>query len=107
MTLKEAMAYRGENADTLAEKIGIRAGEITKWMRPAGLLRVPSARLQQLAVALDARGRGLWRRRERQAERVLPEGKLWRQAFELNKPFLFIIGVRGGRFGGLVYPLIL
>lgn len=37
MTLKEAMAYRGENADTLAEKIGIRAGEITKWMRPAGL----------------------------------------------------------------------
>ena len=35
MTLKEAMAYRGENADTLAEKIGIRAGEITKWMRPA------------------------------------------------------------------------
>lgn len=34
MTLKEAMAYRGENADTLAEKIGIRAGEITKWMRP-------------------------------------------------------------------------
>ena len=26
MTLKEAMAYRGENADTLAEKIGIRAG---------------------------------------------------------------------------------
>jgi len=48
MTLKEAMAYRGENADTLAEKIGIRAGEITKW-----LLRVPSARLQQLAVALD------------------------------------------------------
>lgn len=32
MTLKEAMAYRGENADTLAEKIGIRAGEITKWM---------------------------------------------------------------------------
>ena len=48
MTLKEAMAYRGENADTLAEKIGIRAGEITKWMRPAGLLRV-----QQLAVALD------------------------------------------------------
>ena len=48
MTLKEAMAYRGENADTLAEKIGIRAGEITKWMRPAGLLRVPSARLQQL-----------------------------------------------------------
>jgi len=36
-----------------------------------------------------------------QAERVLPEGKLWRQAFELNKPFLFIIGVRGGRFGGL------
>lgn len=53
MTLKEAMGYRGENADTLAEKIGIRAGEITKWMRPAGLLRVPSARLQQLAVALD------------------------------------------------------
>lgn len=53
MTLKEAMAYRGENADTLAEKIGIRAGKITKWMRPAGLLRVPSARLQQLAVALD------------------------------------------------------
>ena len=52
-------------------------------------------------AALDARGRGLWRRRERQAERVLPEGKLWRQAFELNKPFLFIIGVRGGRFGGL------
>ena len=52
MTLKEAMGYRGENADTLAEKIGIRAGEITKWMRPAGLLRVPSARLQ-LAVALD------------------------------------------------------
>ena len=44
MTLKEAMGYRGENADTLAEKIGIRAGEITKWMRPAGLLRVPSAR---------------------------------------------------------------
>ena len=43
MTLKEAMGYRGENADTLAEKIGIRAGEITKWMRPAGLLRVPSA----------------------------------------------------------------
>ena len=38
---------------------------------------------------------------------VRPEGKLWRQAFELNKPFLFIIGVRGGRFGGLVYPLIL
>ena len=58
-------------------------------------------------AALDARGRGLWRRRERQAERVLPEGKLWRQAFELNKPFLFIVGVRGGRFGGLVYPLIL
>ena len=50
MTLKEAMGYRGENADTLAEKIGIRAGEITKWMRPAGLLRVPSARLQQLAL---------------------------------------------------------
>lgn len=53
MTLKEAMGYRGENADTLAEKIGIRAGEITKWMRPAGLLRVPSARLQQMAAALD------------------------------------------------------
>ena len=63
MTLKEAMAYRGENADTLAEKIGIRAGEITKWMRPAGLLRreaalkkLPKAQkelLQQLAVALD------------------------------------------------------
>jgi len=46
-------------------------------------------------------GGGLWRRRECQAERVLPEGKLWRQAFELNKSFLFIIGVRGGRFGGL------
>lgn len=28
MTLKEAMGYRGENADTLAEKIGIRAGEV-------------------------------------------------------------------------------
>lgn len=27
MTLKEAMGYRGENADTLAEKIGIRAGK--------------------------------------------------------------------------------
>ena len=26
---------------------------------------------------------------------------LWRQAFELNRPFLFIIGVRGRRFGGL------
>ena len=51
MTLKEAMAYRGENADTLAEKIGIRAGEITKWMRQAGVLRVASARRQQLAAA--------------------------------------------------------
>ena len=51
--------YEGTAADLAAqgvvraEKIGIRAGEITKWMRPAGLLRVPSARLQQLAVALD------------------------------------------------------
>ena len=34
-------------------------------------------------------------------------GKIWRQAFELNRPFLFIISVRGGRFGGLVYPLTL
>ena len=33
MTLKEAMGYRGENADTLAEKIGIRAGEVRRWMR--------------------------------------------------------------------------
>lgn len=32
MTLKEAMGYRGENADTLAEKIGIRAGEVRRWM---------------------------------------------------------------------------
>ena len=38
---------------------------------------------------------------------TLMERNCWRQAFELNKPFLFIIGVRGGRFGGLVYPLIL
>lgn len=58
MTLKEAMDYRGENADTLAEKIGIRAGEITKWMRPAGLLRVPSARLQQPGRGAGRRGAG-------------------------------------------------
>ena len=69
MTLKEAMAYRGENADTLAEKIGIRAGEITKWMRPAGLLRVPSARLQQLAVALDGGCSRKRRRTPRQSRR--------------------------------------
>lgn len=75
------------------------------WMVEASRKRVGC--LPLAPAAWTARGRGLWRRRERQAERVLPEGKLWRQAFELNKPFLFIIGVRGGRFGGLVYPLIL
>ena len=56
MTLKEAMGYRGENADTLAEKIGIRAGEVRQMDGENGMLRmlrVPSARLQQLAAALD------------------------------------------------------
>lgn len=53
MTLKEAMAYRGENADTLAEKIGIRAGEVRRWMGENGMLRISGARMQQLAVALD------------------------------------------------------
>ena len=43
MTLKEAMGYRGENADTLAEKIGIRAGEVRRWMRENGMLRISGA----------------------------------------------------------------
>ena len=30
---------------------------------------------EQPPAALDARGRGLWRRRKRQAERVRPEGE--------------------------------
>lgn len=53
MTLKEAMGYRGENADTLAEKIGIRAGEVRRWMGENGMLRISGARMQQLAAALD------------------------------------------------------
>lgn len=53
MTLKEAMAYRGENADTLAEKIGIRAGEVRRWMGENGMLRISGARMQHLAAALD------------------------------------------------------
>ena len=52
MTLKEAMGYRGENADTLAEKIGIRAGEVRRWMGENGMLRISGARMQQLAAAL-------------------------------------------------------
>ena len=43
MTLKEAMDYRGENADTLAEKIGIRAGEVRRWMGENGMLRISGA----------------------------------------------------------------
>ncbi len=54
MTLKEAMGYRGENADTLAEKIGIRAGEVRRWMGENGMLRISGARMQQLAAALGA-----------------------------------------------------
>lgn len=53
MTLKEAMGYRGENADTLAEKIGISAGEVRRWMGENGMLRISGARMQQLAAALD------------------------------------------------------
>ena len=53
MTLKEARGYRGENADTLAEKIGIRAGEVRRWMGENGMLRISGARMQQLAAALD------------------------------------------------------
>ena len=40
MTLKEAMGYRGENADTLAEKIGIRAGEVRRWMGENGMVLI-------------------------------------------------------------------
>lgn len=81
MTLKEAMAYRGENADTLAEKIGIRAGEITKWMRPAGLLRAPSARLQQLAVALDGGRCGSGAVRERRQRMSKDKCRMSRKRF--------------------------
>ncbi|MEI3250757.1 MAG: hypothetical protein V8R95_10260 [Faecalibacterium sp.] len=57
MTLKEAMGYRGENADTLAEKIGIRAGEVRRWMgEPAGLLRMPRERAAAAGCRTGRRG---------------------------------------------------
>ena len=36
-----------------AEKIGIRAGEVRRWMGENGMLRISGARMQQLAAALD------------------------------------------------------
>lgn len=53
MTLKEAMDYRGENEETLADKIGVRAGEVYRWSHGKGLMKASVVRLQQLAVALD------------------------------------------------------
>ena len=53
MTLKEAMAYRGKNADTLAEALDTRPLDVRRWCKPGGLLKLNAARLQQLAVALD------------------------------------------------------
>lgn len=51
--LRKVNLRRGENADTLAEKIGIRAGEVRRWMGENGMLRISGARMQQLAAALD------------------------------------------------------
>ena len=53
MTLKEAMTYRGENEDTLAEKMETKAVYIRRWCTPSGLLKLSAARLQQLAEAMD------------------------------------------------------
>lgn len=53
MTLKEAMIYRGENEDTLAEKMETKAVYIRHWCAPGGLLKLSAARLQQLAETLD------------------------------------------------------
>lgn len=50
---RQLSAWAIENADTLAEKIGIRAGEVRRWMGENGMLRISGARMQQLAAALD------------------------------------------------------
>ena len=53
MTLKEAMKYRGENESTLAVALGSRAVDVRRWCRPGGLEKLSTARLQQIAKALD------------------------------------------------------
>lgn len=53
MTLKEAMDYRGENAATLSDKVGVREGDVLRWMKKDGLMKVSAKRLQELAGALD------------------------------------------------------
>lgn len=99
MTLKEAMGYRGENADTLAEKIGIRAGEVRRWMGENGMLRISGARMQQLAAALDGGGAGDGGRcgsgavRERRQRMSKDKGRMSRK--RISKKI-------AGRFGGQV-----
>ena len=90
MTLKEAMGYRGENADTLAEKIGIRAGEVRRWMGENGMLRISGARMQQLAAALDGGSGAVRERRQRMSK---DKGRMSRK--RISKKI-------AGRFGGQV-----
>lgn len=99
MTLKEAMGYRGENADTLAEKIGIRAGEVRRWMGENGMLRISGARMQHAGCRTGRRGAGDGGRcgsgavRERRQRMSKDKGRMSRK--RISKKI-------AGRFGGQV-----
>ena len=53
MTLKEAMAYRDENEETLAAALDAKPIYVRRWCKPGGILKLSVERLQQLAEALD------------------------------------------------------
>lgn len=54
MTLYEAMDYRGENAATLAARIGCAESTIVRYAAPSGMLKGSAAMLYKMAKALDA-----------------------------------------------------
>lgn len=53
MTLEEAMAYRREDELSLAQKLDVRPGDVKRWCKPGGLLKLSARRLYELAQALD------------------------------------------------------
>lgn len=53
MTLTEAMNYRGENAATLSGKLGMREGDVKRWMKPTGIMEMNAKRMKEMAAALD------------------------------------------------------
>lgn len=53
MTLKEAMDYRGENAATMSDRLGVTEAMVKRWCTAGRMMKLTGLELRQIAQALD------------------------------------------------------